>query len=61
MFSEGIEREQRLEMVNVNMIRKDGLHLTKNGRAMLENHFLKYFKFHEGNTDFNVICQYITD
>ena len=61
MFSEGIEREQWLEMVNVNMIRKDGLHLTKNGRAMLENQFLKYFKFYEGNIDFNVICQYITD
>ena len=48
-------------MINVNRIWKDGLRLTKDGRAVLANYILKYLKFYEGNIDFNVLGQNLTD
>ena len=41
------------DIIDVSMIWKDGLHLTKDSTKVLANNFLKFLSF-QGNTDFNV-------
>ena len=42
-----------VDMTDVSMIWKDGLHLTNDGTKVLASNFLKYLSF-QGNIDFNV-------
>ena len=37
------------DMININVILKDGLHLTKDGTVVLPNNVFKYLTSYEGN------------
>ena len=40
------------DMIDVNVVWKDGLHLSNNGVKLLTNNAFKYFKSFQGNIDF---------